>query len=138
MAKEHGAETKGVVNGLIGSVWNGQDLGPSRRSILPTSSTIPFLKAPTRGIEGLKASIGMFLAAFPNVRIEVCEQLSEEDRAASHLIFRGRHEGEFMGVSSSGREVEMIGVRIDRVRNGGVSEHWASFDLAGSMQQISS
>ena len=131
------AEAKSVVNGLIRDVWNGHD--PDAIEAWHTQDfvnhTAPEGSDP--GMEGLKASIGMFLSAFPDARIEVHEQLAEGDRAASYITFRGRHEGDLMGVAPSGREVEMLGLRIDRVRGGKVSDHWASFDLAGLMRQIS-
>jgi len=61
----------------------------------------------------------------------------EGDRVASRIRMRGTHSGDFMGMAPTGKTVEVSGMRMDRVENGRIAEHWAVIDLLGLMRQIS-
>jgi predicted ester cyclase len=60
--------------------------------------------------------------------------LIESVNQASDL--RGTHQGEFMGVPPTGREVEMTGIVPERVGGGKVTESWVDRDSPGLMQQL--
>jgi len=50
--------------------------------------------------------------------------------------FRGTHQGEFMGVAPTGRQVEFAVIDILRLDQGKVVEHWAVQDRLALMQQM--
>ena len=127
---------KQTICDLVQAIWNERDL-----SQLSTyhqqdfvNHTVPF--GMDSGMHGLTTSMKLFFNAFSDIRLDIHDQIAENDKVASFVTFHGRHTGSFMNVAPSHRTVQMTGIRIDRVRDGKVAEHWASFDLAGLMQQL--
>ena len=55
---------------------------------------------------------------------------------ANRFVFYGTHQGEFMGVAPTGREVRFTGLSIDRVVDGKIVENWIEGDLEDLLRQI--
>lgn len=92
-----------------------------------------------QGLENLRSwhqQLFQNFTAFSNLEIKVSEQISEGDKVATRIVSRGKHTGEFMGFSATGKTIELVNIRIDRIEDGKISEHWATFDLAGLMEQL--
>ncbi len=91
------------------------------------------------GLDLVRAYHQGFLEAFSgmsDVGIEIKQQIAEGDRVMTHMLTSGRHTGDFMGVAATGRSVSLATIRIDRVINGKIAEHWSVTDMAGLMQQL--
>lgn len=89
------------------------------------------------GVEGVKQTISMMRAAFPDLRIEVQEQVGEGDIVVSRLSGSGTHRGEFMGISATGRRVGgLTGFDMVRIAGGKAVERWGTFDQLGMLQQL--
>jgi steroid delta-isomerase-like uncharacterized protein len=86
--------------------------------------------------EGVKQFFAMVRSAFPDLRMEVREMLADDDLVAVRVIATGTHEGEFMGMTSSGRRIEVQVFDIFRIRDGQVTEHWGLMDAMTMMQQL--
>jgi predicted ester cyclase len=54
----------------------------------------------------------------------------------THMVTSGRHSGDFMGVPATGRSVSLATIRIDRIVDGKIAEHWSVADMAGLVQQL--
>jgi predicted ester cyclase len=78
---------------------------------------------------------GLF-AAFPESRIELLDTFGEGDRVVARFVQTGRHEGGFMGVAPSGREIALHGITILAFRDGKVVERWSQADMLGLMVQL--
>ena len=52
------------------------------------------------------------------------------------FVFRGTHEGEFTGITPTGKQVTMAGIDIFRIAEGKIVELWNQEDVLGMMQQI--
>jgi ketosteroid isomerase-like protein len=72
-----------------------------------------------RGLEGVRRSTALYQALFDDIRIEVVDQLAEGDKVASRWLMRG---------SNRGREVELTGITISRLRDGRIVEDWTATD----------
>jgi steroid delta-isomerase-like uncharacterized protein len=86
--------------------------------------------------EGVKQFFAMVRSAFPDLRMEVREMLADDDLVAVRVIATGTHEGEFMGMTSSGGRIEVQVFDIFRIRDGQVTEHWGLMDAMTMMQQL--
>lgn len=86
--------------------------------------------------EGVKQFFAMLRSAFPDLRMEVREMLADDDLVSVRVIATGTHEGDFMGMSSSGRRIEVQVFDILRIRDGQVTEHWGLMDAMTMMQQL--
>ena len=92
----------------------------------------------SRGFDALRAYHETFLQGFSDVQIFIHEQISEADKIATRIVTRARHTSNFLGLPATNKAVEMQAIRIDRIENGKIVEHWSTSDLAGLMQQLSS
>lgn len=89
-----------------------------------------------RGRQGLKDVVRMFESAFPDFRYAVEDVISEGDKVAVRDIFRGTHQGDFMGIAATGNRVSMEAIHIYRLSEGKLAEHWVARDDLGMMRQI--
>ena len=129
---------KRIVQQFIDDIWNNNNLAKIENYWTPDCVNHVLPPSANRGLENLKASHQPFFEAFSNICIEILDQIAEGDKVVTHLVFRGKHTGEFFGVLSTTKSVEMRGIRIDRIQNGKIAEHWAVFDIADLMQQLNS
>lgn len=79
----------------------------------------------------------MYVAAFPDIRMDVLEVVADGDRVAARVRATGSHEGEFMGIPASGRRVELETLEFARFNSEGECvERWAYEDNLLLLQQI--
>jgi predicted ester cyclase len=88
------------------------------------------------GLEGFKMFVTTFRSAFPDLHYTVENSLAEGEMAAGNIIARGTHQGEFLGIAPTGREVTWRETHVGRFENGKLVEHWGNSDDLGLMQQI--
>jgi len=88
------------------------------------------------GPEGVKQSITMYRAAFPDLRINVEDQIAEGDRVVTRWSASGTQQGDLMGVPATGREARATGITIDRIEGGKITESWTNWDTLGLLQQL--
>ena len=79
---------------------------------------------------------GAFRQAFPDLRIDVDDCLTDGDRVAFRCRVRGTHSGGGLGCDATGRRVEFMGMGIVRVRDGKIAEAWNTFDFQAMNEQI--
>ncbi len=89
-----------------------------------------------RGPEDVKRFMGEFRSAFPDFHTTIEDQIAEGDRVATRWTMRGTHEGEFRGISPTGKQITVTGIGIFRFSDGKVVESWDNFDQLGMMQQL--
>ena len=86
--------------------------------------------------EGLKQLTLLFRQAFPDGVMTVEDMLAEGDLVATRKTFRGTHQGPFMGLAPTGKQIEIGLIDIVRVVDGRVTEHWNAVDNLGLLQQL--
>jgi steroid delta-isomerase-like uncharacterized protein len=96
----------------------------------------PALPEEVRGAEGLRDLLEEYRKAIGGVRLTIDQQFTDGDYVATRWFVRGRHQGELMGASPSGREIAFSGVTISRCRDGRIVEEWEICDTLGLLQQI--
>ncbi len=88
------------------------------------------------GREGVRIDVAEWRSGFPDLRLEVADQVAEGDRVATRFLLRGTHGGPFLGVAPTGRPVAVSGVSIDRLAGGRLIESWLSLDALGLLRQV--
>jgi steroid delta-isomerase-like uncharacterized protein len=86
--------------------------------------------------EGMKQGAELFRVAAPGARHEITMQVAEGDLVVSHIVGRGVHEGELLGIPPTHKELETAGMVIHRVRDGKIVEYWSVTDVARVLQQL--
>lgn len=85
--------------------------------------------------EGMKQAAEVFRVATPG-RHEITMQVAEGDLVVSHILGRGVHAGELLGIPATNNDVETEGIAIHRVREGKIAEYWSVTDIARVLQQV--
>jgi len=74
--------------------------------------------------------------AFPDLVVEVLDQLAEGDKVATRWRASGTHRGPFAGIPATGRPVTITAMHLHRVADGKLSEHWEEIDLLRLLRQL--
>lgn len=86
--------------------------------------------------DGPKRSITTFRTAFPDIRFAIEDLITEDDKVVTRWTAQGTHQGEFLGIESTGKRVRFGGIYIYRVSDGKIAELWVSLDLLGPVLQL--
>ena len=81
--------------------------------------------------------MNLLRSAFPDIRFSLDQILVEDERLALRVTARGTHQGLFMGIPATGKQVVFGGMTFIHFRNGKLAERWDITDLPGLMQQLS-
>jgi predicted ester cyclase len=79
------------------------------------------------GHDGIARSVAMYRALFPDLRIDVVDQISEGDRVVSRWTLQGTHRG---------RRVTLPGITISRFQDGLIAEDWTASDNLTLLRQL--
>ncbi len=79
------------------------------------------------GLEGVRQSVGMYRAVFPDLEIQVDDQVVDGDRVASRWTASGTHRG---------RRSTLTGITISHIQDGKIVEDWSVSDTAGLLRQL--
>lgn len=90
-----------------------------------------------KGPEGVLYFFNNFLKpAFPDLRVEIYDQVAAGDKVATRKAFHATHKGEFLGIPASHKKIVLEVIDIVRLRDGKFVEHWNVLDLHGLLMQI--
>jgi steroid delta-isomerase-like uncharacterized protein len=88
------------------------------------------------GPRAMAQFFGLYLRAFPDLRITFEDALADRDRVVTRWRLEGTQNGPLMGIAASGRRVSIEGIRIDRIEDGKIAESWMQMDTLGLLEQI--
>jgi predicted ester cyclase len=130
---------KATVRRLIEEVQNRHDLARIDAFFAPNFINhleAPDLSSELNAAERAKSVFRQLFTAFPDLHVTIHDQVAEGDRVVTHKSFHGTHQGPFMGVAPTGRQIEFAVIDILRLENDKVVEHWAVQDRLALMQQL--
>lgn len=129
-------ENKAAIKRAYDELWNQRNIDVVDE--LVTEGFVNHAAPPDRqrGRQGLKDVVRMFESAFPDFRYEVEDVIAEGEKVAVRDVFRGTHQGNFMGIPATGKRVTMQAIHIYRFSEGKLAEHWVARDDLGMMQQL--
>jgi steroid delta-isomerase-like uncharacterized protein len=88
------------------------------------------------GPEGARQFDAMLHEAFPDKTVTIEDQIAEGDRVVTRWVCHGTHNGQFQGLSPTGKKIALTGTTIFRIANGKLVEGWTQPNLLGLMQQL--
>ncbi len=86
--------------------------------------------------EGTRQMFAMMFAAFPDFTATIQDQVAEGDKVVTRKTFQGTHQGDYMGIPPTGKEISFEVIEILRLKDGKVTDHWAVGDVMKMMQQL--
>jgi predicted ester cyclase len=130
-------ENKAVMRRIYEEFWNegnfealDEIVSPDYVLHVPTPPGVP------SGREGLQWVIQMYRAAFPDIHVQVEDQLAEGDKVLTRITIRGTHQGQLMHIPPTNKEVTFTAMVVTRFKDGQNVEGWAELDRFGLMQQL--
>ncbi|HYU05956.1 MAG TPA: ester cyclase [Thermoplasmata archaeon] len=88
------------------------------------------------GREGEKQWFALLRAAFPDGQTTIEDIIAEGDKVVVRATMTGTHQGDFMGIPATGKQVTISGIDVTRFHEGQSVEHWGQWDMAALMQQL--
>jgi len=77
------------------------------------------------GADGmLHTFIRVLRPAFPDLQVEIHEQIAEGDKVTTRKTIHGTHRGELLGIPATNRRISIDVIDIVRLDNGRYVEHW--------------
>jgi predicted ester cyclase len=80
--------------------------------------------------------LGLHLGAFPDLRATVEDLLADGDKVTARVSYQGTHQGPFMGIPPTGKQITVMGINIFRIANGQLVEHWGLSDRITALRQL--
>jgi steroid delta-isomerase-like uncharacterized protein len=130
------ARNKAIIDKFIEEVINQNRMDRADDLVAKDFVELDPLPGQRQGREGLKEMLGMMRAAFPDIRWGVEEMVAEGDTVVTRFTWTGTHQGAFLGVPATGKNVSVKGVVIDQLVGGKMSKSRILMDSLGMMQQL--
>src|SRR5918912_3413641 len=86
--------------------------------------------------EAAKQEAANFRQGFPDVISTIEDLIAEGDKVVARWRSRATHQGEYMGIPPTGKEVEVTGITLYRIQGGKIAESWNVEDKFGLLRQI--
>jgi len=88
------------------------------------------------GPDQFKPFVRNLRGSMPDLRINVEDTVAEGDRVTVRVRLRGTHTGAGLGVSPTGRKIDIAGIILVRIAGGQIVEGWNSWDQLGLLRQV--
>jgi predicted ester cyclase len=86
--------------------------------------------------EAAKQEAADFRRGFPDAVNIIEDLIAEGDKMVARWRSRATHQGEYMDIPPSSKEVEFTGISVYRIERGEIAESWNVEDKLGLMRQI--
>jgi steroid delta-isomerase-like uncharacterized protein len=129
------SDNKVLVQRYVEEIYNkgNLDLAPE----LVTSDYVNHAGFTTvEGVEGLQQFAAMLRTAVPDFHEVIEDQVVEGNKEMHRYVIRGTHQGEFMSIPATNKEVVVTGITLARIEDGKIAEEWTQADMLGLMQQL--
>ena len=88
------------------------------------------------GLSETRQHLPHLRAAFPDMHHSIETELSDGECIACVMTVHATHQGPYMGIAPTGREVRFMLLWIERIVDGKVIQHWALPDFLSLFRQI--
>lgn len=132
-------ESRAIFHRIIDELWNQQKLDVADE-LFAADSDSPSAPGIPPGPEGVKMIAGMFLTAFPDLKVDIEIDIAEDDMVGGRLRQRGTHSGPMVSpqgtIPATGKPVNFTEVAMMRIADGKVVRSWYWTDMIGLLTQI--
>jgi steroid delta-isomerase-like uncharacterized protein len=129
-------ENKILIRRHFEEIWNQYRLDVVEELVSPEYHSHYPIPGQPEGIEGFIYAVRAIRNAFPDMVITIEDMIAEGDKVAARLIAKGTHLGSLGSTAPTGRQATWTGIRIFRIANGKIAEHWANWDDVSLGRQL--
>jgi steroid delta-isomerase-like uncharacterized protein len=134
-------DPKQVMNRFVKELWNERRLEVADAIFAKDCLTHQLRSggqadAVPRGPQAIKEHVAGWIASFPDLHFSIEQMLSEGDRVVMQLLVEGTHQGAWLGISPSGKKIQIQMFTVHRVVQGKIVEDWVLVESLGVFQQL--
>ena len=130
-------ENKALARRVLEEMFNKGNLDLADELIAPDYvDHDPAMPEDINGPEGFKEYVSAYRTAFPNLHIQIEDQIAEGDKVVTRWTGTGTHEGQLAGIAPTHNRVTLPGMEIVRVSDGKLIEGWEGYDSMTMMRQL--
>lgn len=129
-------ENKVLLRRYLTEVWNGGRLDLIDELVDPQYLSHVVHAPPVSNRKELKRWVSDVRTAFPDIRFMIEDLLADDDKTILRWTSEASHDGEFLGISGTGKRVVCRGISISRFVGGKIVEEWGEWDALRLMEQI--
>lgn len=100
------------------------------------TSTIGLTDGSSVARDQFKEWVQISLNAFPDLIVNVEDQIAEGDKVVTRWTAQGTHHGNFFGLEPTGKQVTLKAIHIHQIKDGQIVRLWEEFDMFGLRQQL--
>ena len=130
-------DNKALIRRLFEEGWNQGNLATLDELMAPNfvdhSPIVPNLSP---GSEGYKQFVVASRTAFPDFWVAIEDSIAEGDTVVMRITWGGTHQGAWLGIPPTGKQLAGTGIYIFRIAGGKVVDRWGNQDDLGMMQQL--
>ena len=89
-----------------------------------------------RGPKEMKEHVSGWLMCLPDLHFKIEQMIADGDRVVSQLVMEGTHQGTWMGISPTGKKLQIRMITIHRIANSKIAEDWVLVESLGFLQQL--
>ena len=120
-------ENKALVRRVV-DFWNQRELEEFFKILAP--EYVEHLPTGDISLEQLRNYAHIFFTAFPDIHITIKEIIAEGDKVAVLVNWKATHKGEYMGISPTGKRIDINVAFLTRVVAGRWVEFWNVTDVS--------
>jgi steroid delta-isomerase-like uncharacterized protein len=130
-------DNKAIVRRLYEEAWNKRKLAVVDDIISPSHA----LNDPTVfdshiGPELYKRRMADFTKSFPDLHFTIDDIITEKGKSVVCWTISGTHQGEFLNIPPTGKQVSVEGITIHLISNGKILDSFARWDVLGLLRQL--
>jgi predicted ester cyclase len=120
---------KNVIKSFIEEVFNQHDISAAEKYFPKENPSIGM------GSEGFKQSLNALFTAFPDIHANIEHIVAENDLLVVFLNFTGTHKGEFQGMPSTNKKINIRSADLYKIEDEMIVGHWDVVDQLNLLQQ---
>jgi len=129
-------ENKLLVRRYLEEVVNTGNVGRLTEFISPDYTEVYNNARYPTGVDGAKKHVLGVRETYPDLHVEIEQQIAEGDWVVTRITARGTHSGSWLGMKPTGKAIEISGVNIDKVIDGRIVEHGGAANLLEPLLEI--
>ena len=88
------------------------------------------------GLENFKNHYSNYITGFSDAEFIIIDAFGQGDKIVKHWRFKGTHDGEFFGVPASGKQVDISGVTLVKMKDGKIASEQDFMDFLAFYTQL--
>lgn len=118
------------------AAWSKGDLQTLQSMLDKRCITHNLATGEERSVEFETEACQIWHHSFREVQVHIVQMLAEDDKITVQWFLTSTHSAKFMDIETTGKQVKVPGMEINRIANGKIIEIWRLSDTMSLMQQL--